>query len=358
LLIAGAAIFSHADDLSMWFDELWSMFTTTRSLEQVVRERDLVWPPGYALTLHFWIRLISAHDLVVHVLGALLGLLGVAFAIQAGRALDSDRAGWLAGIAFGTSSYALTFLLEARGYGMLFMVSLATVCFHARWVRRPTWRRAVPYALAQILLLYTQFSGLLILALTAIRVLFCVPRRLWTRWASIMAVTGLAFLPILPQSVRTYRVRADALSQGSLPSYLLGKPEILYRAYSAHQDALWLAILILAAGGLGLLVWRGTTAQRATVLWLLAWGVGAPLAAYVTRTESGLFSTRYISFTLPGGAAVDRAGTGPPAPARLGAGRHPAAGPGDLPLAAVRPPPPLFRLAPRARSGPRAGPPL
>ncbi len=273
----------------------------TRSLEQIVRERELVWPPGYALTLHFWTQLISAHDLVVHVLGALIGLLGVAFAIQAGRALDSDRAGWLAGLAFGTSSYALTFLLEARGYGMLFMLAMATVCFQARWVRRPTWRRAVPYALAQILLLYTQFSGLLILALTVIRVPFCVPRRLWGRWSGIMVVSGLAFLPVLPQFVRSYRVRSEALHKGSLPSYLLGGPEILYRAYIAHQDALWLAILVLAAVGLGFLVWRGTTPQRGTVLWLLAWGVGAPLAAYVTRTESGLFSTRYLSFTLPGG---------------------------------------------------------
>ncbi len=46
LLAAARVIFLHADDLSMWFDELWSMFQDTRSLRQVVHERELNWPVG------------------------------------------------------------------------------------------------------------------------------------------------------------------------------------------------------------------------------------------------------------------------------------------------------------------------
>jgi hypothetical protein len=78
LLLAARIIFLHIDDLSMWFDELWSVCQDSHSLQQVIRERELNWPVGYAVLLHTWMRLISRHDLVVHALAALIGLLGVA----------------------------------------------------------------------------------------------------------------------------------------------------------------------------------------------------------------------------------------------------------------------------------------
>ena len=299
LLLAARIIFLHIDDLSMWFDELWSVFQDSRSLQQVVRERELNWPVGYAVVLHTWMRLISQHDLVVHTLGALIGLLGVAFIIRAGRALLSPSAGWLAGLAFGTSGYAVYFMIEARGYGLLLMASAAMVCFHARWIRRPTWRRAVPYALAQILVLYTHFSGLVIVALMGIHVLLVVPRRLWWKWCVIMLATGVAFLPLLPQFLDAYHLRLGAIRQGNLPSYLLKGPESLYRAYSVHHDAWWAAILLLAGIGLAVTLWRKPRKSIGTITWLSVWGIGIPVLAYVTRDTEGLFTTRYLSYTLP-----------------------------------------------------------
>jgi hypothetical protein len=283
----------------MWFDELWSIFQDTHSLEQVVREGELNWPAGYAVILHTWIRLISVHDFVVHTLGALIGLLSVALMIQAGRSLHSPATGLLAGLAFGTSGYAVYFMIEARGYGLLLMALAATVCFHARWAKRPTWGRAVPYALAQTLVLYTHFSGLLVIALTGVRVLLSVPYRLWWRWVVIMFATGLLFLPILPQFLESYRLRSSAVRKGNLPSYFLKGPESLYRAYSVYQDELWAAILILAGIGLVLMIRRSPRLSLGTIIWLLVWGIGIPVFAYITRETEGLFTTRYLSFTIP-----------------------------------------------------------
>lgn len=299
LLISAAVIFSHTDDLSMWFDELWFVFMNNRDLDHILREHDLNWPPGYMLVLHLWTNLISAHDLVIHVLGALIGLLAVAFMILAGRTLYNHRSGWLAGLAFGTSGYAVYFLLEARGYGLTLMLAAALVAFHARWTSKPTWQRAVPYVLVQIGALYVNFTSGVIIALTAVRVLIVLPYRQWWRWMVIMGVTGLAFLPLFPQFLDSYNLRSRAFSGGDLPSYFLKGPESLFQAYSMHQDAWWLLVLLLAGIGLVGWLWRGNRSPMATTLWLIIWGVGFPVYAYVTRTSQGLFTTRYLVFTLP-----------------------------------------------------------
>jgi hypothetical protein len=299
LLLAAAVLFSHADDLSMWFDELWSMFQNSHPLSQIIRERELNWPVGYAVTLHGWTSLISSHDFVVHILGVLIGMLGVAFMIQAGRALHSEQAGWLAGLAYGTSGYTLYFFLEARGYGMQLMLAAALICFMARWVRKPIWYRAVPYALAQIALLYTHFSSGLLIAITAVYIAIAVPYRLWWRWIVIMAATGIGFLPLLHQFWDSYNLRSDGINSGSLPSYFLKGPESIFHAYSVYQDRLFALILLTAGFGLIFWLWKSRRKASAAVVWLLLWGVGVPIFAYITRETQGLFTSRYLSFTIP-----------------------------------------------------------
>lgn len=308
LAVSALLVFSHADDLSMWFDELWSMFQNSRPLSQILRDGELNWPPGYAIALHAWTAIASQHDFAVHVFGALVGLLGVAFMIQAGRTLHSDRAGWLAGLAFGVSGYALYFFLETRGYGMQLMGAAALVTFMARWARRPTWQRALPYAAVQISLLYTHFTSGILIAVTAVYILLAVPKHLWPRWLAIMAVTGLAFLPLLHQFWDSSRLRASAFSIGTPPAYFLKGWGSFYRAYSLGYD-FWFALVLLAAST-GMVIWwrqRGRAALAATA-WLGVWAVGVPLGAYLTRATSGLFTTRYLSFTLP--AAMLLIGTG------------------------------------------------
>ena len=85
----------------------------------------------------------------------------------------------------------------------------------ARWVRWPTWRRAVPCALVQIGLLYTHFTSGLVIALTALYVLLALPRRMWWRWVAVMGAVGMAFLPLLPQFIDSYRLRSPACARGS-----------------------------------------------------------------------------------------------------------------------------------------------
>ncbi len=310
LLIAAAAIFSHLDDLSMWYDELFAVFHSKGTLAQVLRERDLAWPPGYPLALHIWIKIMGPNDLVVKLPGALAAMLGTAFAYRAGRRLHGRTAGRLAALAFGTSGYTVYFATEARAYGISASFAMLLVWLHLRWSARPTWRRAFLYTLAAIAWLYLHFGAgpLLILfgvdvglrALPELRQRR-VPRQLWW-WPLIMAATGVAFLPLLPQFLDFTRLRSAAAAKtnlDTLPRFFHEGLAPVYRAYSSRQDVLCALILVAALLGLGRAAWRGGRQMRASIVWLLLWGVGFPLLVYLTRFETIAFSTRYLNTTGP-----------------------------------------------------------
>jgi len=295
LLISAFALISHADELSIWSDEMWSVFHSSKSVTQILLDRDVTWPFTYYLALHGWSRVASWNDFVLHAFGVFAGVLTVAFMIQAGRRLLSPTAGLLAALAFGTSSYALYFLLELRGYSLMLLTEAAFVYCYLRWRKNPSLRRSAVLWLSQVAMLYTQFILVVILMLAALHLLLTMPRR-FLRWLIITLLTGVAFLPLLPQFLRGVNLRSTVGDNGSLPSYFLYGFDSFYRAYSAHWD-IWFAVL-LGLVGLGLL-WAVRRFGWLTLLWLLIWGVGIPLAAYIEREHFAAFTTRYLSFTMP-----------------------------------------------------------
>jgi hypothetical protein len=122
LLIAAFAVISHADELAAWSDESWTIFHSSTSIQQILAERDITWPFGSFAALHYWGAFASWNDFSLHVFGALCGLLTTALLIQIGKQFHSRAAGLLAGLAFGTSSYALYFVLEIRGYTLMLLM--------------------------------------------------------------------------------------------------------------------------------------------------------------------------------------------------------------------------------------------
>ncbi len=297
LLLAAALLILHAGDLSIWEDEAYTVHHISGSFEQLFRDRELMWPPTYYLLLYPWMRLVGPYDVLLRLVGAGAGLLGTAFMFRAGRRLGSLWIGWLAALLFATSSYVLYFLLELRGYNLMLMFIALAIWMHLRWLAWPSWRRAVPYGLALIGLWYSQYAGLLVTALFGIHVLLSAPRRL-PRWLAIALIVAAAYLPWWPTFIDASQVRANVLT-AELPSYFLQGPGMMVEAYSAGHPILFVILVIMTAGGIALLL-RQDRRRWVAVLWLLGWGVGVPAAAYVLRESAGLYTSRYLTFTIPG----------------------------------------------------------
>ncbi len=296
LLIAVLELGLHADALSIWSDETWSIFHGGKTIAQILRERDLLWPFGYFLTLHGWMRITgSANDFALHSLGVFTGLLSAACLIRAGRELRMPFAGILAAFGFSTSSYALYFLLELRGYTLMLLLESAFICLYLRWLKHPSLRRSLPLLVVLIVMPYVQFITGVVIAGATLHLLLSRPRLL-VRWGALIGLAGLGFLPLLPQVWRGFQLASAAANAGPLPSLFRHGLDSFYRAYSAHWDLGFAVVLIGCAFGLR------SAARRLgwqTSAWLLAWGVGIPLAAFVARDRFAFFTTRYLAFTLP-----------------------------------------------------------
>ncbi len=297
LLMAAASILPHLGDLTMRDDELFSVLHSSRSVEFLFKDRDLTWPPGYYLILNLWMRAVGMNDVAVRLLGGLGGVLAVAFIYRVGKRLHAREAGWLAALAFGTSSYAAYFLVEARGYTLCITLGAVIALLHLRWMARPCRRRAIPYMLAQIFVIYLHYTGWVIVAAAGLHVLLRAPRRLW-RWAVIMGVTALTFMPMVPQFLDGSRARVGTTSS-TLTLLYRKEPIDLYRAYSAHADLLLAGLVLLACAGM---VYARRTAPlpKAGIAWLAAWGLGVPLLAYLTNAQTDMFKPRYLALTMPG----------------------------------------------------------
>src|SRR5258708_4513641 len=190
LLIAAFFLISHADELATWADESWTVFHSSASLGQIAAERDVTWPLGSFVALHLWAQVASWNDFSLHMFGVFCGLLSTAFLIQIGKRVHSSAAGLLAALAFATSSYALYFLLEIRGYSLMLLTETAFVSMYLRWLKRPTLSRTLALFAVQTAMLYTHFILGVVLALAGLHLLITAPRRL-VSWAAITLATAV-----------------------------------------------------------------------------------------------------------------------------------------------------------------------
>lgn len=296
LLVVAIELGMHADSLSIWSDETWSIFHSGKTVVQIVRERDLLWPFGYFLVLHGWMRIAgTTNDFVLHTLGVYWGLLAAAFLIRIGRIWRLPSAGLLAALAFGTSSYAVYFLLELRGYGLMLLLETSFICLYLLWLRQPSTRRSACLVVCMIAMLYTQFILGVVIAGATLHLVLSRPRRL-PGWAILLGLAAIAFVPLAPQLWRGFGLASAAGEDGPLPSFFQHGLDSLYQAYSSHWDLCFAIVLACCAVGMYMgtrrLGWRTTG-------WLVAWGVGIPLGAYTVRAQFGFFTPRYLAFTIP-----------------------------------------------------------
>lgn len=306
LLIGAAWVIPRADDLTLWVDETWTIFQTQGTVEQMLLDPDVTWPPGHYFLVYFWQRIATNNDFVLHVLGCFLGIIGAALMYRAGKRLGGESAGSFTALAFSTSGFAIYFMLEQRGYGMMLMTVGGFVWAYLRWLAMPNFRRSAWLTISQVAMLYTHFISGAIIVLAVVHLitvcLFFERARLWERLARfviISLVTGIAFLPILPQFLRGLSLRSGI--PGETPGYLLGDMSKMVRAYSGTWDVPFLILFALALVGW---IWpmrnHSRNQQRHVTFFgfLLLWGVGIPFGAYLFQASVPYFSARYLSFTM------------------------------------------------------------
>jgi len=159
LLLAAGLRFYRLDAQSFWNDEGNAIRAAQRSIPLVIAAAaGDIHPPGYYLLLHFWRIPTGDSEFAVRALSVYIGLLTVALTGRLGRRMLGAGVG--AGAAFLTalSPLAVYYSQEARMYGLLGLLAVASTDLLWGLLRRPRPTAALLYALVAATGLYTHYS--------------------------------------------------------------------------------------------------------------------------------------------------------------------------------------------------------
>jgi len=211
LLIAAGLRFYRLDAQSFWNDEGNAIRAAQRTIPLVIAAaRGDIHPPGYYLLLHFWRIPTGDSEFAVRSLSVYIGLLTVALTGRLGRRMLGAGVGAGAAFLAAISPLAVYYSQEARMYGLLGLLAVASTDLLWSLLHRPRPATALLYALVAAAGLYTHYSFPFVLV--AHNLLFFgrwittvggQPQGLPLRWwVALQALAVFLYLPWLPTALR------------------------------------------------------------------------------------------------------------------------------------------------------------
>lgn len=216
LFLAAGLRFYRLDAQSFWSDEGNTIRAAQRSIPLVIAAAaGDIHPPGYYLLLHFWRIPTGDSEFAVRALSVYIGLLTVALTGRLGRRMLGGGVGAGATFLAAISPLAVYYSQEARMYGLLGLMAVASTDLLWSLLHHPRPTTALLYALVAAAGLYTHYSFPFILAAQNLLVFgrwvwaglapACrgtspgVPLR-W--WVALQTLVVLLYLPWLPTALR------------------------------------------------------------------------------------------------------------------------------------------------------------
>lgn len=186
--------------------EVWALYYALRPLgDQMEAIRlDLVHPPLMYLVERGWMWVFGSSDTAVKMLPLVINIPSlILFTWLARQAADR----WRLGAFLFTGSYLTVGSANTlvRMYGLVILWTLISIAIWEKWRQKPTGRLLAAWTMVMVLLVYTHYFGMLMLAaFLPVNWLFG-PRR----WSFTIAagVAGLSFIPWLAYVLPVYESR-------------------------------------------------------------------------------------------------------------------------------------------------------
>lgn len=216
LFLAAGLRFYRLDAQSFWNDEGNAIRAAQRPIPLVIAAAaGDIHPPGYYLLLHFWRIPTGDSEFAVRALSVYTGLLTVALTGRLGRRMLGFRGGAGAAFLAAISPLAVYYSQEARMYGLLGLMAVASTDLLWSLLRRPRPTTALLYTLIAAAGLYLHYSFPFILVAHNLLVF---GRWVWAGmvlarrgmppgvplrwWAALQVLVVLLYLPWLPTALR------------------------------------------------------------------------------------------------------------------------------------------------------------
>ncbi len=298
LLVVIASRFVRLDDIEMELDEVWSIWQTFGTPQQILQWTPYDWTPTYYLILGMWKAVVGIHPDVLRVLSALAFLPGCAFIYQWMRRLQNEQAGLLAMLTYAALGYGIFLSLQVRAYTFVYMLMPLLLWLTHRYFDRPHLRRAIPLAVCLVAIFYFYLPGALGFVMLGIYTLLIYGRAIWRWWLPGV----LALIPALPEigaKLGLVISRTQATRQLEIAP-ILEKILELYQSYAGYTFILWIVLFIAATA---LIVYRQRPIQKRTLA-LLVWALLGPVMVYYLNPLLGFAQQPRYSFWVMLGIAL------------------------------------------------------
>lgn len=298
------------DKQGIWYDELHSIIPTnpTNSLVSVIEYCKNDQPPAFFLTLYFWYNLFPYNEASGKVLCAIIGVLGIVSMYFLGKEVGGRNVGLAVSFLTAGNIFHVYYSQELRFYGLLFLMTCLSFLFFIRFIKSPTTKNQLFFAITTTLLLYTHYFGLVVTMTQAIifMIIGLVYRkgvRFLLKGLACAAIVLIAFLPWIPTIMQDLQIKSFWIEYPG-PLFFI---EYFHRYFTGWWGLSFKYILNWTLF-LVLLYYFWTLVRRAKKgesieidhFVLIGWGVLTLLIPYLyTVYRMPMLMDRYTIITLP-----------------------------------------------------------
>lgn len=282
------------DLIDMTPDEVWSVWQTLGSPQQILLWTPFDWPPGYYLILGAWRWLTGLHPITLRFLNVLTFTLGAAAAYRVGaRWFNSPAAGVLTMTYYSVSEWSIFISLHLRGHSFVHALAPLALWLALRYVQFPNWRRGLLLSLLLGAMFYLHVTVVFFYAALGIVTVVRFGPRALRRWLfPALTVIALTLPQVLSKlSLALSSRQALQTVERTFPPFPQSFRQYLEPLALQRHEA-WYPVLIVA--GL-LLLWRLRHAdQRRYFPALLVWFVFPLILLHPALRD--FFTMRYTSW--------------------------------------------------------------
>lgn len=320
IVVLGAAIrFSTLNEQSFWYDEAATYAIVAHGLGHVFATvpKTESTPPLYYVLLWLWSRVFGIGEMGLRSFSALCGTATIVVMWAIGRRMGSERVGLVAALLTATNPFLFWYSQEARSYALLVLVSTVSLLALLRALEAPSRRRLLIWGIVAAIALNVHYFAIFALVGEGAWLLIVLYRRgllTWERAAltcvpAVVVAIPLGLLAIHQNDGRAGYIADDSGSLGYRLAQLI-KQDIIGDG-QPHKTLLGLVGSLLVLMALGLLIRRGTRAERSAALLpgVIA-TAGVLLAIIVAAAGTDYFNTRNMLAVWPALGLVVAAGFG------------------------------------------------
>ncbi|MDQ7035120.1 MAG: glycosyltransferase family 39 protein [Anaerolineae bacterium] len=321
LLIAASRLLLLAD-LSFDHDEVWSIWQTFGSPQEIIARTPFDWSPLFYLTLGAWRLLVGIRPIALRLSSVLAFMLSVALTYHLARKLfHSERAAWLSMLAYAGLGYVVYLSVLLRAYAVVMMLLPLGLILVLRYFERPAIKRGIVLGLLMATMFYLTLSAVFAFLVLGMFSLFLYPRNIWRWWLPSMTAFISAAVEIQGKigMVATRTAVELNLILPPLPQAFIE----IYQDYLGAAFWVWAALILLATvmiiinrtimpqsdeklktgAHMGTplrrdVIFRGKSgvthyAQKMVFLVIVMWIVLSPLLLYAVHSRTNFFGARY-----------------------------------------------------------------